>query len=118
MAIKSKLKKLIAQGFIEPKCVESLVVYVDEHTTATDGIYELRESLEQEFRYGMYNWEHMTFYPPLFPDLLDVQINYCNSKANTLIRSADIVANRLYFMAVNNDYSKADENNFNIIFHP
>lgn len=118
MAVKSKLTQLIAQGYIKPDSVERMYFFVDEHTTATDGVYELKESLEQEFRFGMYNWDHMTYHPPLFPNLLEVRVNYCNSKTKTLVRSADIVANQLYYMAVIDDYSKADGKNFNIIYHP
>lgn len=117
-AVKSKLKQLISKGLIEQSSVERMYFYVDEHTTATDGLYELKESLEQEFRFGTYNWETMVHYPPLFPELLEVQVNYCNSKTNTLVRSADIVANQLYHMAVTNNYNKADGRHFNIIFHP
>lgn len=118
MAIKRKFEMLISQRLIISEEVEHLYFYVDEHTTATDGIYELKESLEQEFRYGVYNWEHMTHRPSLFPKLLDVQVKYCDSKKNTLVRSADIVANKLYYMATKNDYGGTAERHFNIIFHP
>lgn len=118
MAIKNKLQELISQGAFDPKSVKRLCFYVDEHTTATDGIYELRETLEQEFRYGMYNWDYMVYHPPLFPNLLDVQVQYCNSKNNTLVRAADIVANKLYYMAINGDYHSAQGKHFHIKFHP
>ncbi|MGI6743033.1 MAG: DUF3800 domain-containing protein [Eubacteriales bacterium] len=118
IAVKSKLEQLISQGCIEPNCVERIFFYIDEHTTATDGIYELKESLEQEFRFGMHNYKYMIYYPPLFPNLLDIKVIYCNSSTNTLIRGADIVANQLYYMAKTNDFEKADGRNFHVIFHP
>lgn len=118
MAVKNKLEILISQGVIVPANVERLYFYVDEHTTATDGVYELKESLEQEFRYGMYNWDYMIHHPPLFPRLLDVQVNYCDSKTKPLVRGADIVANRLYYMAVKNDFSGVDGRHFDVKFHP
>ena len=118
MAVKNKLEKMIKEGTIVPGDVERLYFYVDEHTTATDGVYELKESLEQEFRFGMYNWECMMHRPPLFPNLLDVQVNYCNSQTNTLVRGADIVANKLYYMAIKNDYHSVNNRKFHITHHP
>lgn len=117
-AVRKKLEALISQGRINPSEVERMFFYVDQHNTATDGIYELKESLEEEFRTGMCNFNYMTFHPPLFKNLLDLQVLYCDSKANTLIRSADIVANRLFYMARIKDYSEVESKNFHITYHP
>lgn len=38
MAVKSKLEQLISSGVIDPRSVEHMYFYVDEHTTATDGV--------------------------------------------------------------------------------
>ena len=46
-AVKSAFEDLIAKKLINPHEVENLYFFVDEHTTATNGKYELRESLEQ-----------------------------------------------------------------------
>ena len=70
--------------------------FVDEHTTATDGKYELREALEQEFRFGTYNWNYSVFFPPLFPNVKTVDVCFCNSSKVTLVRAADIIANKIY----------------------
>ena len=112
MAVKAKFESLIASGEIIPEEVKQLYFFVDEHTTATDGVYELRESLEEEFRYGMFGCNYTTFFPPIFPQLLEVQLKHCDSKSNILIRSADIVANKLFFMAAKNDFSGIDNRNF------
>ena len=50
IAIKRKFEALIREGTIEPCKVSKIRFYVDEHATATDGRYELREALEQEFK--------------------------------------------------------------------
>jgi hypothetical protein len=81
--------------------VERLYFYVDEHTTATNGRYELKEALEQEFRLGTYNYRYDTYYPPIFMKMKDVQLEYCNSKSKLLVRAADIVANKIFFLARN-----------------
>lgn len=97
IGVKRLLQQLIADGIINPDNVENMYFYVDEHTTATNGIYELRETLEEEFKYGIHNLNFSTFYPPLFPKMQSVQLKYCSSEAVTLIRAADIIANRLYY---------------------
>lgn len=96
IGIKRLLERLIQEGAIDPDSVENMYFFVDEHTTATNGRYELRESLEEEFKFGTHNLNFSTFYPPLFPKMNSVHLNYCNSANVSLIRAADIVANRIY----------------------
>ncbi len=103
IAVKREFQKLIGQGVIDPKVVSKIRFYADEHTTSTDGCYELREALEQEFRIGTFNQAWNRFFPPIFPSLQSVELKFCDSKTRTLIRAADIVANRIYFAAVSGD---------------
>ncbi len=99
IGVKRKLQDLIAQGKVNPAEVEHIYFYVDEHTTATNGQYELREGLEQEFKNGMYSSNFKMYYPPIFPALKNVQLEFCNSSSKTLVRGADIVANKVYYYA-------------------
>ena len=118
IALKKALKSLIDSGAIDVKDVNSLNVYVDEHTTATDGRYELRESIEQEFKLGVVNFQYGTYYPPIFPDIKVVNLDYCNSSSVRLVRAADIVSNRLFYMAVNEQIDSINRENFFITFLP
>ena len=117
-SIKKKLESLIKEGTIVPEEVENIYFYVDEHTTATDGRYELKESLEQEFKYGTYNFERLTFYSPIFPKLKRLELCFCDSKSKPLIRAADIVANRLYYGANSHNIKQVRRPNFHITTHP
>jgi len=99
IAIKRKFESLIRTGIIKPEQINQLFFYIDEHTTATDGKYELKQSLEQEFRFGTYNMNYSVYYPPIFPALKNVDVKFCNSASNTLVRAADIVSNRFYYQA-------------------
>lgn len=99
IALKRCLESLIEENRITPSEVEGLIVNVDEHSTATDGRYELRTALENEFKIGTFNKQHDKYFPPLFPQLKNLLCNYCNSEKITLIRAADIVANRIYYLA-------------------
>lgn len=97
IALKRALQSLIQKGLILPKDVKNIYVYVDEHTTATNGRYELQEGLEQEFKLGTYNFNYNTYYKPLFSGINGVSVSFCDSRSQTLIRAADIVANKIYY---------------------
>jgi len=102
IAIKRAFEEFIKLELLDPATVERIYFYADEHSTATNGKYELREALEQEFRHGTYNSMYSKFFPPIFPSMKSVDLEYCNSETKLLIRSADIVANKIYYMARNN----------------
>jgi hypothetical protein len=102
IGIKRFFQYIISKGIIDPSEVKYLRFYVDEHTTATSGIYELRESLEQEFKRGTYNHNYNLYFPPIFANLDCVDLTFCNSASSLLVRAADIVANHIYYLARNN----------------
>jgi len=62
IAVKRFFKELIRNGAIDPQAVKTVHFFVDQHTTATSGIYELREGLEQELIHGTYNFESQAFF--------------------------------------------------------
>lgn len=119
ICLKRKLQCLIHNQSSDPQKVTAIHVFADEHTTATNGRYELKESLEQEFKHGTYNYNYSKFFEPLFPNLQNVEVNYCNSAKVTLVRAADITANKLYrSVLVNNEAELQKHNNFHIIHLP
>ena len=71
-------------------------LYCDEHNKATNGKYELREALEQEFKRGTFNSSYQVYFAPITPKLFSVNLEYCNSDKVILKSAADIVANKLY----------------------
>lgn len=101
VGLKKALQRLIREGRIKPDEIETIHIYNDEHSTATNGRYELREGLEQEFKLGTYNLRYDKFFPPVFEKMKGIELWFCDSDKVTLIRAADIVANRIYFMALN-----------------
>lgn len=106
IGVKRTLEQMITQGLINADEVNNMYFFVDEHTTATNGKYELREALEQELKNGTYNWNYNTFYKPLFPKINAIDLQFCNSAAVTLVRAADIIANKVYYISLNgNDFS-------------
>lgn len=102
ISLKRALEELISKNIINPNDVKNMHVTVDEHTTATDGRYELREALEAEFKNGTHNFSYNKYYPPIFPNMDIVTLDFANSDKVTLIRSADIIANRIFYLVRNN----------------
>lgn len=68
----------------KPIDVTKLTFYVDEHSTATNGRYELEQALEQEFKHGTFNFNYQIFYHPIFKNLQSVKVNFVDSKTRTL----------------------------------
>ncbi len=101
IGLKRAFQSLIQEGIISPHEVKRIHVYNDEHSTATNGRYELEQALEQEFKLGTYNQGYDNFFPPIFSDLGRIDLEFCSSDKVTLIRAADIIANRIYYMALN-----------------
>lgn len=99
IALKRALQDLIKSGHLNSDFDDDLVVFFDEHTTATDGRYELHEGLESEFKLGTFNGTYGKFFPPLFPNLKSVNLTMKDSQKDPLIRAADIVANKVFYHA-------------------
>ena len=118
IAVRRHFERLISEGVINPDEVENLYFYIDQHTTATNGRYELRQALESEFKKGTFNWAWDTFYPPLFPKLKSLELNYYDSKKKTLIRAADIIANHVFYLAKRDNMTVASDDNLTITYLP
>ena len=118
IAVKRCFERLIDEGKINPKEVQNLYFWADEHTTATNGKYELKESLETEFKRGTYSQDYTSFHPPIFPYLNSVQLEFCDSKNKYLIRAADIVANRIYYLAGKEKFEDLRGENMYITYLP
>lgn len=107
IALKKELKNLFNKDDLQK--IKNIKIYVDEHTTATNGRYELQEAIEQEFKIGTFNYNYNCFYDPILPNIDSINLSYCNSRSVTLIRAADIVANKIYYNAVNNNISELNK---------
>ena len=59
----------------------------------------LKEALEAEFKNGTYNHNWNKFYPPIFENLQEIKLEYCNSAKKVHVRMADIIANQAYYLS-------------------
>ena len=110
--IKSHLLALVENGLLAGSDIDNIYFALDEHTTATDGIYELREALIEELKYGTFNYTYQKFFSPPFPDIKNIDLKYCDSTRKTLIRAADIVANVTLHNAKNDSLDKLEDRQF------
>ena len=98
VGLKRVFSRLIRAGKIDPRDIDNIYVRFDEHTTATDGRYELKEGMEEEFKHGTMNFRYNTFHGPIFPEMRGVvDLSFRDSKNDTLIRASDIIANQAWY---------------------
>lgn len=101
VGLKRIFGRLISGNVINPNDVDNIYVRFDEHTTATDGRYELREGMEEEFKRGTINFRYNTFHKPIFPNMAgSVFLDFKDSKNDALIRASDIIANQVWYHEV------------------
>lgn len=94
--VKNKLKRLIANGRIRSDADIAISIYMDEQLTATNGYYDLRDSIREELKYGIVNFDYGTRHESLFEQNVVVNIFYCDSSKNYMIQASDILANRIW----------------------
>jgi len=118
IAVKRKFEVLRDTGILNVNSVEHIYFCVDQHTTATDGRYELKEALEQELKIGTFNYRYDTFFPPVFPKVTSIDLSFYDSKKQPLIRAADIIANKVLDSAYNNKISLLRDERMYVIVLP
>ncbi len=86
---------------------------------------KLYRSLNPAIKYGTYHDNYTKYYPPIFPKMQRVVLEFKNSATSTLVRAADIVANNIYHKALQCDTLAGDEipawrtaNNLSVISLP
>lgn len=102
IGLKSYFKKLISENKINEYEVKNIYIFVDEHTTATNGKYEFREGLIQEFKRGTFNSSYDIFFEPIFKNLKTLDVKHCKSEKVPMIRLADMTSNYIYTILVKN----------------
>lgn len=105
--LKSVFTDLINQGAIDPAGVENLHIYFDRHDTATNEHYELREAIEQDFKYGTCDFGQNSVEPPVFGGMSGVvNLTFRDSRKDALIRASDIISNLSWHAARQGDFGR------------
>lgn len=96
LCVKRKLRDFIQQGIVSPDDDVNLHIYIDEQLTATNGYYDLRDSIVEELQHGIISFNYGMLHPKVLNGNVTVSIEYCESKCNYLIQASDILANRIW----------------------
>ena len=94
--VKNKLEDFIRRGVLSRTDDVDIAIYLDEQLTATNGYYDLRDSIVEELRHGIINFNYGVVHNNVFAGNVKVSIEYCESKNNYLIQASDIIANRIW----------------------
>lgn len=87
--IKEVVKKLIEENEIDPYQHLTLIIRIDESTQATNGKYNLKESIVEELLYGIVNYNYSCTFPPILFGGLKVDLRYVDSKKTPLVQASD-----------------------------
>ncbi|QQS17409.1 DUF3800 domain-containing protein [Candidatus Saccharibacteria bacterium] len=97
VSLKRKLEDMIKRHVIDPTQPADLKIYIDEQHTATNGFYDLQESIVKEYLHGMGSKMFGNHHPPIFITKdVSVSLKYCDSSKNYLMQAADLLANRIH----------------------
>lgn len=99
-ALKRIIKKVICSLIEENKLKNgdgiSILLYIDQQPTSTNGFYDLEHSIYEEFHEGVTN-PYYGFIKPILKDSnLTIKIKYRDSKYDYLVQASDILANRVW----------------------
>lgn len=92
ITLKEVLRTLIAEKIINPNEEIKICINIDQQTTKSNGYYNLRDSIYEEIKHGIYNYNYGIFHKPLFYSDIKLTVNYIDSKKSTVIQAADIIA--------------------------
>ena len=96
LAVKAKLESLIERGLLDP-CKDTVIrLFIDNQPTSTNGRYTLRDSIFEELKNGIINFNYGSQYPPLFKGDLAVETSFVDSRWHYLIQASDILANAIF----------------------
>ena len=96
LIIKRKLQEKIVLGVIDPNLPLTVHLMIDEQATASNGYYDLKDSIYQELVNGVVVGDFSRRFEPILFGGLTLHVQYCSSHSNYLVQASDILANRVW----------------------
>lgn len=94
--VKNAVETLVKKKRIKKTQIENMHFFADNHPSAINTVYEMNEELEKEYKRGCFSAGYTEYKPPFFRNIKSVNMTFCDSQRNLLIRASDIIANTLY----------------------
>ena len=95
LGLKRAVQCMAAKGSISFDDPAEFDIILDERTSATNGEYNLAESILHEMRGEICNINTLMTFAPVLPAAKKVSVRYGNSAKEPLLRAADVLANRI-----------------------
>lgn len=118
MLVKRTLEQLLSENIISADEDIKLDLNIDEQPVSTDGYYGLQDSIYEELKNGITNWDYGTTRPPLFNKGVEVNVKYFVSDHNYLGQAADIIANRMWVSYCQNNLKLRQRKNHFLLPFP
>ena len=112
MMIKNTIKDLIKSNRIDKNKELELIIYIDQSSYKSNGLYNLEKSIYQELKYGMTNIRKNSKFKNLINNKLTVKVIFKNSLYSYPVQAADLITG----YTRKNILNKC-ENNLQIINH-
>ena len=91
MMIKNTIKDLIKKDKIDQNKKLELIIYIDQSSYKSNGLYNLEKSIYQELKYGMTNIRKNSKFKNLINNKLIVRVIFKNSLYSYPVQAADLV---------------------------
>lgn len=102
LLVKQTIKGLIKENRINPNLPLKLILNIDEQTTKTNGYYNLKDSIIEELKYGIFNYNYGIYNTPIINSDLEVNVCYQKSEKSYLIQASDLIAGTVRKLYLNN----------------
>ena len=113
--VKNLLVKFVKEGKLSRDENIKISIYIDEQLTATNGYYDLRDSIKEELQHGIINFDYGFIHPHVFNANVEVNISYCDSSKNYIIQASDILANRIWTSYRTNNCNLRKKDNYSVL---
>lgn len=101
--IKEIIRLLILNKYINPYKKINIILNIDEQTTKSNGYYNLKESIIEELRYGISNFNYASKITPIIHSDINIKLSYQDSKKSYVIQASDLLAGTIRRIILDNN---------------
>jgi len=107
--VKQVIDYLLKKGMIESHDDVHIHLFLDEQPTISNGYYNLADSVKEELKYGIFNFNYRKKFDPILFGELSVTLKYRDSKLFYDVQAADIIAGTVRKNVIDASKNTADK---------